>query len=269
MLEAFHHDPNEGDAAQQSRLAELPPSQLATSPSPYRVDLDLVDVPYLAANAGVEGVLRGPEAYAIYPSVEGYIALTESCTGTYLVALVSTGTPVMRRYETDTTEAGSLTVFFPAGELSLFILMPGATGGEFGTMETTGAPPADSESAGGLTLASGAVPTDRIGIAAREINIDGAAVASLAARPRVSAGQQYSIRWHLTSTQQVNRQAQIRLRARSVKFGWRQRFEIGGARGTGAGGTYPLNTNNSIAQEALPGIGGANPDRRAPGEPGG
>ena len=86
---------------------------------------------------------------------------------------------------------------------------------------------------------------------------------------RVAEGKQYAVRFHLTSTQQVNRQAQIRLRGRSVKFGWSQKFELGGAWGTGGGATYPLNQNNSVAQQALPGVGCENPDRSPTGEPGG
>lgn len=37
-------------------------------------------------------------------------------------------------------------------------------------------------------------------------------------------------------------------------------MEIGGAWATDGGKTYPLNANNSIAQQALPGVGTENPD---------
>ncbi|MCX7719104.1 MAG: hypothetical protein N2111_11985 [Candidatus Sumerlaeaceae bacterium] len=268
MLEVFHHDPNEGDAGQIRRYSEMRPTTWEFSPSLYRVDFDVIDVPYLQANAAGEGVLRGVEAYAIYPSDQGYLALTEACIGTYPAPLVTPLSPLSRRYETASGGAGSLAAFYPASEINLFNLIPGTTEGAFGTVETVGSLPTYSEGAGGITLASLAVPTNRIGVAAREINIDGSASANLQTRPRVSADTQYSIRWHLTSTQQVNRQAQIRLRARTNKFGWSQKFEIGGAWGTG-GGLYPLNANNSIAQQSLPGVGCQNPDQRTPGEPGG
>jgi hypothetical protein len=269
MLEVFHHDPNEGDAGQRARYAELRPSTSVANPSLYRVLWSDTHVPHIVLNAATEGVLRGAEAYAIYPSDRGYIGLAETCIGTFPSALLSTGTPVLRRYETGTTNAGSLAAFFPAGEVSVFNLIPGATEGEFGFSETTGPVPTYGESPLGITLATAAVPTNRIGVAAREINIDGSAVANLAARPRVSEGKLYTIRWHLTSTQQVNQQAQIRLRARTNKFGWSQKYEIGGAWGTGGASLYPLNANNSIAQQVLPGVGCQIPDQRTAGEPGG
>ena len=65
---------------------------------------------------------------------------------------------------------------------------------------------------------------------------------------------QYKVRFHLTAIQQSNRQPQIRMRARSVKFNWTQKYEIGDA---WAGGT----ANNTIAQQLLPGIGTMNPDK--------
>ncbi|MCX7719103.1 MAG: CSLREA domain-containing protein [Candidatus Sumerlaeaceae bacterium] len=269
MLEVFHHDTNEGDAAQRARLAELRPSQIAARPSVYRVDYDPIDVPYLAANSATEGVLRGAEAYAIHPTDTGYIALTEACTAVYPSSLIAPEYNLMMNYSTSLVDAGELRAFFPASELSLLSLAPGATEGEFATVDPLAPLPTYAESRSGITLASAAVPTNRIGVASREINIDGSATVSYATRPRVEPRKVYSIRWHLTSTQQVNRQAQIRLRARTIKFGWSQKLEIGGAWGTGGGGLYPLNANNSIAQQTLPGVGCLNPDKRKPGEPGG
>jgi hypothetical protein len=268
MLEVFHHDTNEGDAAQRARLAELRPSQIAARPSIYRVDYDPIDVPYLVANSATEGVLRGAEAYAIHPTDTGYIALTEACTAVYPSSLIAPEFNTLS-YSTGLVDAGELRAFFPASELSLLSLIPGATEGEFATADPLVPLPTYSESRSGITLASAAVPTNRIGVASREINIDGSATVSYPNRPRVEPGKVYSIRWHLTSTQQVNRQAQIRLRARTIKFGWSQKLEIGGAWGTGGGGLYPLNANNSIAQQTLPGIGCLNPDKRKPDEPGG
>jgi hypothetical protein len=106
----------------------------------------------------------------------------------------------------------------------------------------------------GVTLSSVAVPTNRIGVGAREIYPG----PNPAVYPRVEENKQYHVRWHLTSLQYSNRNAAIRLRARSAKFGWSQKKEIGGAWATGSS---VLNENNSIAQQALPGIGTQNPDK--------
>jgi hypothetical protein len=79
-----------------------------------------------------------------------------------------------------------------------------------------------------------------------------------ALRVRAEEGRQYKVRFHVTSNQATNRQAQIRLRARTAKFGWMQKYEIGGAWATGS---TTMNPNNSIAQQALPGVGCKNPDK--------
>ncbi|MCX7717812.1 MAG: hypothetical protein N2111_05320 [Candidatus Sumerlaeaceae bacterium] len=252
MLEVFHHT---GDNPAQTAMdQELRPSTDAGLPSMYRVDLDPVDVPYLAANAATEGITRAFEAYAIHPQDTGYVAMTESLIGTYPVSLVAPAAAPIKTYD-----AADLAVYNPL-ELSLFNLIPGTQEGEFGLGDALTSPPTYSQSPDGVTLDTGNVPTDRIGLGCREFNPDRNTM-DYPSRVRVEAGKQYVIRWHLTSTQQVNRQAQIRMRARSVKFAWSQKLEVGGAWGTGGGGMYPLNANNSIAQQALPGVGTQNPDK--------
>lgn len=259
MLEVFHHSP---DSTQiQAMCAELRPSTTATSPSVYRVDIDPVDVPYLASNAAFEGVQCGFEAYAIYPEDQGWIALTELVLGTYPAAAVTPYSPAPKVYATDSAGPGDLGVFAP-GELDLsnIYIPPGSPPGAFGTVETTGSIPTYAAGATGILLDTDAVPTDRIGVGTRNFNPDRGTL-DFASHVRVETGRQYHARFHLTSTQLTNRQAQVRLRARSIKFGWSQKFEIGAAWGTDGGKTYPLNQNNSIAQQALPGVGCENPDR--------
>ena len=81
MLEVFNHlnsDPQIEPWAQ-----ELRPSTDPTSPSLYRVDMDPIDVPYLAANPATEGMLRAFEAFSTDPQDNGAIMMTESVLGTY------------------------------------------------------------------------------------------------------------------------------------------------------------------------------------------
>jgi hypothetical protein len=252
MVEVFHH--TNDNPTQTAMDQELRPSTVATSPSLYRVDFDPVDVPYLVSNAAVEGITRAFEAYAIYPQDTGYVAMTESVIGVYPSSVVTTAVAPVKVYE-----PADLALFNPL-ELSLINLIPGTQEGEFGLPDPLTSTPVYSETTGGVTLDASAVPTDRIGLGAREFNPD-RNTADYASRVRVEEGKQYLIRWHLTSTQQVNQQAQIRLRARSAKFAWSQKFEIGGAWGTGAASMYPLNANNTIAQQSLPGFGTQNPDK--------
>ena len=260
MLEVFHHNTGEQDQTQRAMDAELRPSTDPTKPSLYRVDFDPVDVPFLASNSSVEGVQRAFEAFGIYPEDQGYVAMIESVIGSYPASAMATAIPELKAYAPDGTGPGDLGVFEDA-ELNLANIIPGMEEGAYGTRQAEAPPsiPSYSEGPSGVTLDSADVPIDRIGVATRDFNPD-RATDSYSTRARVDEGRQYSVRFHLTSTQLTNRQSQIRLRARTVKFAWSQKLEIGGAWGTDAGKTYPLNANNSIAQQALPGLGTANPD---------
>ena len=254
MLEVFSHV--NADAANEAMYAELRPSADPARPSLYRVDMDVIDVPYLAANSGVEGVGRAFEAYAIDPQDNGFIAMTESVIGTYDAALVPHSAAPLQVFQTGPSDAGSLAAANPSIEISSVLLIPGGGEGQFPAADTNPAAvkPVYSESSAGVSFDSTGVATDRIGVLSKEFypgNVQ-------TQYPRVEAGRQYSVRWHITSTQNVNRQAQMRLRARSARFGWSQKFEIGGAWATG-GAT--INANNSIAQQSLPGVGSQNPDK--------
>jgi hypothetical protein len=178
--------------------------------------------------------------------------------------MVSTSVATAKTYATDPGSAGDLGVF-AAGELSLKNNIPSSFIGGFGDWDTTSSVrPTYGETGAGATLDAALVPTDRIGVGSREFNPDRGTL-QFATHVRAGEGRQYAVRFHLTSTQQVNRQSQIRLRGRSVKFAWSQKFEFGGAWATDGGKTYPLNANNSIAQQTVPGLGTENPDRN-PGE---
>ena len=268
MLEVFHHMPEEASPEQIAMNHELRPSTIPTAPSVYRVDMDPVDVPYLASNASFEGMMRGMEAYAIFPEDQGYIAMTESWLGVYPSRFVPSTQSPAKTYATSASGAGDLAVIYPNTDLQLYNIILSGQPGDFGTKDfTPGTIPTYRETSAGITMDSRAVPTNRIGVATREINPDQGA-GDYPTRVRVEDGKQYIVRWHLTSTQESNRQSQIRLRSRAVKFAWSQKYEVGGAWGTGASATIP-NANNSIAQQSLPGIGCENPDKNTPSEQGG
>lgn len=130
MLEVFHQNPFDPGNAALAR--ELRPSSVPANPSLYRVDYDPVDVPYLVANATVEGMARAFEAYALFPQENGYIVLTESSTGRYPLTLVHKQVTPTKRYLMDVVGAGDLAVFDPA-ELSLRKLVPGTVEGDYGS----------------------------------------------------------------------------------------------------------------------------------------
>jgi hypothetical protein len=118
--------------------------------------------------------------------------------------------------------------------------------------------PTYSEGAGGVTLDTTLVATNRFGSIAREIT----AVGAFTERIRCEPNKQYRMRYHLTSNTNANNQPMFRVRGRSLKFMWSYKCEIGGAWGAGS-------TNNSLAQQLLPGVGCLNPDQKTPGENGG
>lgn len=250
MLEVLHH--SNGDPANDSLANELRPSSNAAQPSIYRVDFDPVDVPFLTTGTVGEGVQRVFEAYALDPQENGYLGMAESVIGTYPSGAIPNSVAAQKIYQTSASDAGDLAIVSSASDLTLFNLIPGTAAGDFGTIDTSGAPkPTYVQGSAGVTLDTTAVGTDRIGIATREF-FPGS---DLTTRVRVEENKLYKVRFHATSTQQSNLNAQVRLRVRTGKFSWGQKYEIGGAWTTN--GT----PNFTTAQQALPGIGCQNPDR--------
>ena len=256
MLEVYTH--LNGDPEQDTLAQDLRPSTDPAKPSLYRVDFDPVDVPYLRDNPAVEGFQRAFEAYSTDPQDNGFVAMTESSISVYPASAVAGGSPV-KVYAPSASDAGDLKQV-AASDTTLYRYVPGPGAGDLGTAEFNAPVPTMAEGTAGVTLDTGAVPASSIGIAVRNINPD-RGTDNHAARVRVEEGKQYRVRFHLTSTQQSNRQPQIRLRARSVKFNWSQKIEMGGAWAAGA-------ENNTIARQLLPGVGCLNPDKDA-GEAGG
>ena len=265
MLEVFHH--SNDDPANNALASELRPSGDFSHPSCYRVDLDPIDVPYLFSNTATEGIARGFEAYALYPQETGYVAFTESVLGWYdREATTETVAPV-KIYQPIGGGAGDLHAFTDP-EVEAYKLVPSAEPGAFWARDDSYPRPGYSENGAGVELSTVGLPASSVGVCTRHLNPD-AGTNNYYLRARVAPNEQYTVRWHLTSTQLTNRQCQIRLRSRAAKFAWSQKLEIGGAWGTGAASAYPLNANNSIAQQSLPGVGCLNPDQRSPGEAGG
>jgi GH43 family beta-xylosidase len=268
ILEVFHH--LKKDPAILPIAQELRPSIDPEKPSLYRVDLDLVDVPTLAQNPATQGVLRAFEAYAVEPQENGFIALTECVIGTYPVSTLpdsTTSDVLVKVFQPSATDAGDLQVVTPTSDLSARNLILGTFDGDPAWPDTTTWPTPTYAEAGlnsaspppGITFDSTSVPLTRIGIIAREFFPGGDARSP--SYLRVEEGKQYKIRWHVTSTQQSNLNSQMRMRGRSVRWSWSQKYEVGGAWAAGPG-------NNAIAQQALPGVGCLNPDK-AGGENGG
>ena len=252
MLEVFNH--LNSDPATDPIARELRPSSDPARPSLYRVDHVPVNVPYLLDNANTEGVSRGFEAYATDPQDNGYVALAESHIGTYPTWALDETISDAREWFATGSDAGGLRLSLPGASLSIMSLIPGANPGDFPVNETDPATPepVHSESSAGVTLDTSAVPPNIIGVAIRDFTAGTDRTKFI----RVEEGIQYRIRYHLTSTQQSNRNAQVRLRARTARFSWAQKVEIGGAYAAGV-------ANNTIAQQALPGVGSLNPDKIA------
>jgi hypothetical protein len=259
MLEVFNH--LAGDTTGTSAGQELRPSGSTTAPSLYRVDFDPVDVPALGA-AG-EGISRGFEAYALEIQENGALELAESAIGTYpALALPDTGDSVLASHimTTSASDAGDLRSFNSATDgpfLRKFTLTaPGILGSEVALDGNTD--PTYDEYPLGIAFDTTAVASDHVGFAIREFT----EVGVNSARIRVEPGRQYKIRWHVIGLTNSDRNPQMRMRTRALKFSWAQKLEIGGSLAAGS-------LNNAIAQQALPGIGCVNPDQQTPGEAGG
>jgi trimeric autotransporter adhesin len=259
MLEAFNHlnsDPEVTSCAQ-----ELRPSAHPAKPSVYMVDFDPADGPFMVENGATEGVMRAFEAYSTDPQDNGFIALKECAVGVYPAALLDACAAPVKVYAPTATDAGNLALGLPESALVIAnYLHPVAEGEIVESPDPPAQLPTHQQGPFGVTLDTTAVPVDRIGTIVREFS-PGADVTA-PDYVRVDEGKLYRVRWHLTSTQQSNQNAQIRMRARTVKFMFTHKLEIGGAWATGPG---TVTSNNAIAQQALPGLGTQGLERDAGG----
>jgi uncharacterized lipoprotein YddW (UPF0748 family) len=235
MLELFFH--NAADpASDPDMLANLPSTDPA-NPTIYRVDLDLVDIPYLHPSLHPEeGVQAMFEMYALEPQENGSIALTEAV----LLAMPAPSEAELRPLKTYKTTSRD------AGDFKNPTILRSTLYG------SNPLPLVYARTPLGLVLDTTRCSHQDIGIAVAEISAGN----DLTKRVRVEPGKTYRLRWHVTSPRATNLQAQLRLRARTLRFAWSQKFELGGAWPTP---TLPAQT---IAQQALPGVGTLNPDKR-------
>jgi hypothetical protein len=252
MLEVFNH--TNLSASDQLLEQELRPSADPSRPSLYRVDFDPVDVPYLWFNDLTEGIAAAFEAYAMFPQDNGTVALTEFSVGTYPLSQTPDTVPPVKTLAPSFLDAGDLAASRPGAVRDLFsVVFTSGTEGDYGTRDNSYAP-TYSEGPKGVTVSSESFNNNlggyRLGVAAIDFGTD----ANYADRLRVEPGKQYRIRFHVTSTTNSNTNPQLRLRARTIRFAWSQKFEIGGAFSAGP-------TNNTIAAQSLPGVGCLNPDK--------
>ncbi len=273
-LEVFAHQndgANNGSGVTGDELGgEVAPSRDPAKPSLYRVDFDPVDVPYLVSNGVTEGIGRAFLAQGDLPQDKGFIALAESVIGVYPVGLVTSNT--LQTLQPSANDAGSLKVtgVTPAGGVGgpavLRFTYPFGLPGriqnaDFGTY------PDFSEGSFGVTMDSanydnqpdGFGNATRMGIALLGFYPGD----DLAKRPRVEPGKQYKVRFHVTSTNQSNRQCQLRMQVNVGGGVYAQKLEIGGSV------TSSSAARQTIAAQALPGIGTRNPDKYALEEQGG
>jgi hypothetical protein len=184
------------------------------------------------------------------------VALTEFSVGTYPLSQTPNTDPAAKTLAPTASDAGDLAESRPGAVKDLFsVVFTSGTEGDYGTRDSSYGP-TYSEGSGGVTVSSVGFNNNlggyRLGVAAIDFGTD----ANYADRLRVEPGKQYRIRFHVTSTTNSNTNPQLRLRARTIRFAWSQKFEIGGAFSAG-----PI--NNTIAAQSLPGVGCFNPDKIA------
>jgi hypothetical protein len=253
---------NIGNPATDAITQELLPSENPALPSLYRVDFVPICTPFMSSSI-YEGFQRYWDVYGDQPGFSGTIGMTESVIGMYPRTLIDPSVGTLGK----TYTGADFYTYYPSDNSTL-VYVTTTTPGAFPTSGT--APlPTIVEKPTGVELDSSLVTgATNVGVPVREFNPpqDTTNFPSLV---RADEGQQYVVRWHLTSTKATNRQSHVRLRARSIGFGWSTQLELGGAWISSGPPTSSGGANNQIAQEAHPGVGSLNPDKLVAGENGG
>jgi hypothetical protein len=209
------------------------PSTDPNQPTLYRVDFDPLDVPAMTS-PDVQEIRGTVENYSIYPNQQGALEIVETS---------------IERYSAPADSEGQVVRTFNAADL---------TSGIVDTLNFANTNPRDREplahptvSVGtrGVTLDSTMVSGKGVALAAYDF------VAPDGNDPVFKPGKMYRVRYHLTSDTPADNNPQVRLRARTIKFGYANKLEIGSAKAAG-------DRNNLIAAQALPGIGTQNPAKQ-------
>lgn len=259
-FELLTSDANARGSAEVAYAMEDAPRQDASNPSIYRVDYDPVDVPALVSNrqqAQNGAIRRVFESYQTAPNTNGSIYLTESVVGTYPIAATPLSTTPIKSYGITDLQNFAVGGYPLSGAFQAYYFAGITDTNRFGT------PTADANismtwvSGQGAVFNSVNLATDRIGAATADFfafSTSTVVPADYVTAARVSPNQQYSVRFHVTSTQLTSQQSQMRMRARTNQYNWSQKLEIGGA--------WPSNNVvlQAIAQQSLPGVGTLNPD---------
>jgi subtilisin-like proprotein convertase family protein len=258
MLEVFHHT---GDNAAQTLLEQelRPTNNIAIAPSYYFVPFNPMTVP--RAKLALEGVQAAFEAYSSLPQDQGYLeALQILCVATRKNTEPPDISPLLS-YTTTASNAGALRVFNPDAELQNYCLNFGATPGDPATI-AAGAGGGYDDGSFGVRMSTVDQPaTPPLRVITRNFNPENGGTA-YTSRLRAEANIIYSARFHVTANRFTPLQSQLRFRARSIKFSWSQKLEVGGAYAAGA-------INNALAHQLLPGRCTLNLDQNQIGEYGG
>ncbi len=253
MLEVNSHvNASPGD---EPVLLDVRPSTDPGNPSLYRVDFDPVDVPQLIMNPWSESILRGFEAYCLDPQDNGGIYLTESSMGVYPRSWLTpstAGLAWLKTYEPAPPSPGDFAFSNPETNVEQVSIK--ITGDGTIPAYNYDFVPLVWADGNGLSLDSTDYDNYFDGYHIGVVQVD-LGPGPRPQRVRVEPGKQYMVRFHVTSTQQSNLNPQLRLRVRTLRFGWVQKYEVGGA--------WAINTPQHVAlcSQALPGIGCMNPDK--------
>jgi len=273
MTEILHHT---SDAEGTQFSQDLAPSQDPNNPTVYRVDLVRPDLPFFNTPTGAaEGVQRGFEAYAttLEQFAQGTIALAESSIGVY-DALPANSETLAKSYE---TAADFTTTFYyelrqfsrgPILDLQTANLNGDNNGGSY-LGDSWGPLPAGqitaTAGAGGISASTAGTPDNLIATVALDfLNGNAEDASDHRNRLRVDMNEQYLIRFHATATGASSNNAMIRFRARTAKFNYNSRLEVGGAWNVAfwdeftnqIGGKDPNRESHILAHQFLPGSGG-------------
>jgi hypothetical protein len=262
LLELQPNIASPADALEFTR--EIAPSKNPAQPSVYRVDLDPVDVPYLA-NSTTEGLQRSIEIAtgAGLNQAAGTIALTDSSIGSYPANVYNVApSKVFATGGTDFNNSGVVVERISATRDLLVRYIAGSPNANEFFLDSLLVPPnltlndtaiGVTTNASGITVNTTGLAGTRAGIAQVDL-LTGTGTDTNATRLRVEAGKSYMATFRVAHAGQSNLTPLVRFRMSSVRFGYAMTYQLAGAR---AAGDPDFQT---YAAQVLPGVGSLNPD---------